>query len=102
MKTIQEQIEVMQHFANGGEVEFYSNFNKRWEESSTPVWDWRSTDYRIKEQKKTIAIEKWLICKTSYMGNECLEIIEGNSTLFDGYYDKSVKVKLLETYEVEL
>lgn len=92
MKTIQERIEVMQHFANGGEVEFYSDFNKRWEETSTPEWDWRSTDYRIKEQKKTVIIEKWL-CKD---GDTSYYIVETSD--ISGYE----KVKLLNTYEVEL
>jgi len=99
MKTIQEQIEVMQHFANGGEVEFYSDFNKRWEELSTPVWDWRSTDYRIKEQKKTVIIEKWLMKagdKKSFF------IAEGDKSYLENYNSQVEKVRLLETYEVEL
>ena len=102
MKTIEEQIEVMQHYANGGKVEVYVDDLCTWGKAYNPTWDWSIYNYRIKEQKKTVVIEKWLIQKTIYAGNECLEIIEGNKTLFDSYYDKSVKIKLLETYEVEL
>lgn len=161
MKTIQEQIEVMTHFMNGGEVEFYSDFNKRWESSSTPQWDWRHTDYRIKEyqypmwfksiennaiveftsltsgevisgdlgwisegslsnhftrhtdrevweqiekpkeQKKTVTIEKWLIGK--YNDANYLWVVEGTAEHFkDIEPDIYTKVKLLETYEVEI
>lgn len=102
MKTIEEQIAIMRHFANGGVIERYNTVIDNWEEFSPYSFNWSDYDYRIKEQKKTATIEKWLIQKTIYAGNECLEIIEGNKTLFDSYYDKSVKVKLLETYEVEI
>lgn len=48
MKTIEQQIAVMQHFANGGEVE--ANFTgKTWVTINSAVWDWASYDYRIKE-----------------------------------------------------
>ena len=55
MKTIQEQIEVMQYYANGGEVEIFSNDN--WVDAINPGWNWNHCDYRIKEQKKTVIIE---------------------------------------------
>ena len=91
-KTIQEQIEVMQHFTNGGEVEYYEN--KKWFKVSVPTWDWYNYDYRIKEQKKTITIEKWL----------CI-FYDGEYRVVDSS-DISLtnvdRVKLLETYEVEL
>ena len=98
-KDLKEQIQIMTHYLNGGDVEFYSDFNKRWEESSTPVWDQRSTDYRIKEQKKTVIIEKWLMKagdKKSFF------ITDGDKSFFENYYTSNEKIKLLETYEVEL
>lgn len=50
METIQEQIEVMQHFANGGEVEhFHIGVDHKWHLTTSPKWDWRVFDYRIKE-----------------------------------------------------
>ena len=90
MKTIQEQIEVMQHYANGGGVEIFSNNN--WVDAISPGWNWNHCDYRIKEQKKTVIIEKWL-CKD---GDTSYYIVETSD--ISGYE----KVKLLNTYEVEL
>ena len=46
--TIQEQIQVMQHFANGGKVERKSD--DCWEDISRPNWDWLHNDYRIKQE----------------------------------------------------
>lgn len=94
MKTIEEQIKVMQHFANGGEVE-YTNYNDKWEKASAPMWDWCNCDYRIKEEKKTITIEKWL-CKNKL---HIYYIVESSD--IDSFH-KNEKVKLLETYKVEL
>ena len=91
-RTIEEQIEVMQHFANGGEVEYFSNMYKGWTLVQKPFWDWHNIDYRIKEQKKIVTIEKWL-CKS---GDNSYYIVETSD--ISGYE----KVKLLETYEVEL
>ncbi|MFA9240540.1 MAG: hypothetical protein ACEQSQ_11735 [Candidatus Paceibacteria bacterium] len=100
MKTIQEQIEVMQHYANGGEIEIF--MNDEWKYAISPGWNWNHCNYRIKEQKETITIEKWL-CEY----NRC-ELLEGSKRFF--ILEKAVpfefgngkKVKLLKTYEVEL
>ena len=99
-KTIQEQIEVMQHFANGGEVEVCNViFNSKWEDRKEPQWDWSCFDYRIKEQKKTITIEKWLLEND----DEAIIIIEVNNRRIDTWTNVGwKKLKLLETYEVEL
>lgn len=48
MKTIQEIIKVMQHFANGGEVEKHYGVDG-WEVVFNPVWNWSTQDYRIKQ-----------------------------------------------------
>ena len=67
MKTLEEQIKVMQHFANGGEIENtdldYKEDGKDyiWDDCYKPVWDWSSYDYRIKEKKQTVTIETWLV-----------------------------------------
>ena len=89
-KTIQEQIEVMQHYANGGDIEIFSIDN--WVDAIYPGWNWNHCDYRIKEQKKAVIIEKWL-CKD---GDTSYYIVETSD--ISGYE----KVKLLNTYEVEL
>ncbi len=101
-KTIQEQIEVMQHFANGGKIETKAFHNSDWIGVDFPKWDWSIQDYRIKEQSKTITIEKWL-CEY----NRC-ELLEGSKRFF--ILEKAIpfefgngkKIKLLETYKVQL
>ena len=72
-------IAVMQHHANGGEVEVRSRGagTKDWIPTNAPAWDWCNNKYRIKpEQKKTKPVWFWKI-KTkkgwflgSYMGTE--------------------------------
>ena len=46
MKTLKEQIEVMQHFLNGGDIEFQLGFNA-WTSDKDPSWNWVEIDYRI-------------------------------------------------------
>ena len=97
---LKEMIKVMQHFEDGGEVE-YSNNNfestlgcaskKR---DGDLTWDWGTLKYRIKEPKQKVTIEKWL-CR-DYHG--IFIVIE--TTGIDAYYYE--KVKLIESYEVEL
>ena len=57
-------------------------------------WNWDDLDYRIKEPKQKVTIEKWL-CRDCH-GN--FIVIE--TTGIDEYYYK--KVKLIKSYEVEL
>ena len=89
---LEEMIKVMQHYADGGEVEYSVRESNVWNKASTPVWDWTEFDYRIKKQKQKITIEKWL-CKS---GENSFYIHEGADA------DGLEKVKLIETYEVEL
>lgn len=45
------KIEIMQHYANGGEVERRSKYgldHDKWWVSNEPLWDWHSQSYRIK------------------------------------------------------
>lgn len=45
------QLEVEEHFANGGEVEVISlTPNSKWQHAPSPTFDWESFDYRIKAQ----------------------------------------------------
>ena len=50
---LKEMIKVMDHFKNGGEVEYsvkeddYSS----WTKCVNPLWDWFDYNYRIKEPK---------------------------------------------------
>lgn len=98
METLAEKIKVMQHFENGGEVEYSSSCKESWKVSDDPVWNWYAMKYRIKESKKTITIEKWLMVGCDghhYIGEASIDYIEAHFIVSD-------KVKLLETYEVEL
>ena len=49
MKTIQEQIAVMQHFAAGGKVKMQRT-NGSWVINDAPQWDWSCVDYDIAEE----------------------------------------------------
>ncbi len=89
-----EMIKIMTHYLNGGEVE-YSEKNgggNHWTTVIEPAWDWVYFDYRIKEPKQKVTIEKWW-CKS---GENSFYIHEGTDA------DGLEKVKLLNTYEVEL
>lgn len=99
MKTIQEQIEVMRHFANGGEIEYFDKKWEKWTIASTPNFNWAKTDYRIKEQKKTITIEKWLMKAGD---KQSFFIAQGDKSYLESYHSQLEKVILLETYEVEI
>ena len=97
---LKEMIKVMQHYVNGGEVEFSDDnfetvlgeYNK--EDDGDLCWNWEEFDYRIKEQKQKVTIEKWLVKDTDGV----YRIIE--TSMADKLYFE--KIKLLETYEVEL
>ncbi len=53
MKTTEEKIAVMHHYANGGRVECTTNFSNDgpWRDVAEPIWNWKEWDYRIKEEK---------------------------------------------------
>jgi hypothetical protein len=46
MKTVEQMVEVMQHFAFGGEVEYFTG--SEWRPVEEPTWNWSKYDYRIK------------------------------------------------------
>ena len=93
-----EMIKVMQHFENGGEVECSEDGFKTIlctadkKRDGDLGWDWEDFKYRIKEPKQKVTIEKWL-CKS---GENSFYIHEGTDA------DGLEKVKLIESYEVEL
>ena len=95
---VSEMIKVMQHFENGGKVEVKpkNTSDNRWATVPSPSWDWAYSDYRIKEQKQKITIEKWLMQSTI---DEEYRIIE--TSLVDKVVNFK-KVKLIKSYEVEL
>ena len=100
---LKEMIKVMQHFENGGEVEYSGdNFETIFGKANNKKnpnglsWDWSSLQYRIKEQKQKVTIQKWLLKDN----NGDFFIREGDKNHIE--YAFRNKVKLIETYEVEL
>ena len=97
-----EMIKVMQHYEDGGEVEFSrDNFktilgtvNKKYDRDLS--WDWATYTYRIKEPKEKVTIEKWLC--SDKQGS--LVVIE--TTNIEEYTYITKKLKLIKSYEVEL
>ena len=95
-----EMIKVMQHFKDGGEVEFKRTIedDTKWEKLlPVPVWNWERFDYRIKPEKQKVTIEKWLI---KDVNNGEYFIME--SSEIETYYKHYEQIKLIESYEVEL
>ncbi len=95
---LKEQIEIMTHYLNGGDVEYSEKKGggNHWTTVITPSWDWAYFEYRIKEQKQKVTIEKWLMQSTK--DNE-YRIFE--TSLVDTVVNFK-KIQLLESYEVEL
>ena len=93
---LKEMIKVMQHFANGGEIESSTKHKQRWICADLPCWDWNEFDYRIKEQKQKVTIEKWLIKDVNSSEHFIIESSDVDK------YKLYEKVKLIESYEVEL
>ena len=92
---LSEMIKIMQHYENCGEVEFKQKRedDTKWR-LSTPSWNWDTFEYRIKEQKQKVTIEKWLL---KYDDGEYRIVQTSNVDKF-----LANKIKLIESYEVEL
>ena len=96
--NLKEMIKVMQHFDKGGKVEYRikKEAENYWATVLSPSWDWVEIDYRIKEQKQKVTIEKWLI---KDVNNGEYLIMESSDIETYKHYEK---IKLIESYEVEL
>ena len=99
---LKEMIKVMQHYENGGVVEYSTNnFNTivgeaNKEDDGDLCWDWATIEYRIKQQKQKVTVEKWLMQST---------IDKEYRVIATSLVDKVAnfkKIKLIESYEVEL
>ena len=115
-------IKVMQHYADGGGVECSSKGRGIWNtlSNSDHYWNWQTMDYRIKQQKQKVTIEKWLMQNTideeyriksekqkvtieKWLCSDkqgSLVVIE--TTNIEEYTYITKKVKLIESYEVEI
>ena len=94
---LKEMVKVMQHYADGGGVEVRLENNNRdnWRPANNPSWNWKTYDYRIKEPKQKIIIQKWL-CRNGQGDYVIIEYTNVNQ------YKTYEKVKLIKSYEVEL
>ncbi len=92
---ISKMIKVMQHYKNGGTVECAVAGFDDWSIANRPCWNWDAYTYRIKESKQKVTIEKWL-CRDN---QGVYEIIESSNV---NKYKLYEKIKLIESYEVEL
>ena len=98
---LKEMIKVMQHFEDGGDVEFSEDCFKTIlgvaikKHDGNLSWNWSDYNYRIKPEKQKVTIEKWL-CQDKH---EDLIIIETSNI---NTYHQLEKVKLIKSYEVEL
>ena len=97
--TLREKIEVMEAFERGEEIEHFSLMEEIWTKTAIPDWDWALYEYRIKPKpQKIITIEKWLVTN-----KKRFDVVETSD--IDAYLGEGCgwdKVKLLDTYEVEL
>ena len=97
--TLREKIECMEAFERGEKIQRAHVKFENWQYEYAPRWDWDTFNYRvmpIAKPKQVVAIEKWL-CKG--VDNEYY-IVEGFANQLRKY--EGNKVKLLDTYEVEL
>ena len=95
-KDLKEQIEIMTHYLNGGEIECVEKGNDNWEIVTKPCWNWYTFEYRIKEPKEKVTIEKWL-CRD----NNGYDVLIFETSNVDKHR-KLAKIKFIESYEIEL
>ena len=94
-KDLKEQIEIMTHYLNGGEIECSIKRQQDWKSYSSYYWNWQKMDYRIKKPKQKVTIEKWL-CRDN---NSDIVIFETSNV---DKHRELEKVKLIKTYKIEL
>ena len=88
----------MEAFERGEEIECNSLYNPKWTSTPSPAWNWNDFCYRVKPKpKQTVIIEKWL-CASGF--NMAYYTVEATKEYFDRYTKD--RVKLLDTYEVEI
>ena len=74
----------------------------QWGVAIDPLWDWNNNDYRIKPKpKQVVTIEKWLIYDDLSKSYSIAEESNIDCYISDDRAYLS-KVKLLDTYEVEI
>jgi len=85
-----ECIKVMQHYADGGEVDCCIAGD--WISASTPNWDWRLRDFRINKTNK-IKLNAWLVDGVLQWHREDRMVIGANHSKRVPSEDKWVEVE---------
>lgn len=70
----------MQHFEDGGEIQFSIHKSEHYTSATNPLWDWHAYDYRIKQQ---------------YIYPLYFEYIESNLHAVTGLDDKGMVVEFI-------
>ena len=86
-----EAIKIMQHYADGGEVEHWEA--GEWALASTPTWAWTLTDYRIKKATKKIKLLAWLVDGVLQWHREDRMVVGANHSKRVPSEDKWVEVE---------
>lgn len=111
--TTKEKIKIMQHYEDGNSIEVLigNGINQGdWEIRNKKDWGdltwcfgYAKNNYRIyeePEQKQTVAIEKWLF--EDKFRIKCVLDIEKDAVKCYCHEFQMTKLKLIDTYEVEL
>ena len=95
---LKKMIEIMQHFENGGVIQRCNFGSHNYSDITTEGYLFNFCDYkyRIKEPKQEVIIETWLMQSTIDKEYRIFE-----TSLVDTVVNFK-KVKLIESYEVEL
>jgi hypothetical protein len=92
-----EVIKVMQHFAEGGEIEHRDRgdrYSRKWQPLTDPLWDWADTEYRIKPKP----LEGWATVVNGCITTSLYQSKAFAEGLLTGYSDRRV-VKFREVTE---
>ena len=88
-----EAIKVMQHYADGGEVE-REYVRGAWSTNFNPNWDWSSwRTFRIKKTTKKIKLEAWLVDGILRWHHEVRVVVGANHSKRVPSEDKWVEVE---------
>ena len=90
-------IKVMQHYADDGAIQRCNFGSHNYSDITTEGYLFNFCDYkyRIKEPKQKVTVEKWL-CIDDYEEYIIIEVVSIST------YNNINKIKLIESYEVEL
>ena len=99
---LKEMIKVIQHYADGGAIQRCNFGSHNYSDITTEGYLFNFCDYkyRIKEKKQKVTIEKWLIKDVDSGEHFIIGTSDIELNLKD--FPEWKKLKLIESYEVEL